>query len=320
MKRNTLKTLLSEYNIILILIVILIYGLFFVPYFNTSNNLMKLACDFSMYGIAAIGMSFLLISGEIDLSLGMSVALSTIVSSLIGSKFGGVAGILAAVLVCGLVGLFNGFLVTQLRINSLIATIATMTALSGISYIIGDGKTVPNTSELLRALSSYQVFGIKYLQLPVVLFVLCLIIFALLLHRTRFGNSVLVAGGNAEAGYSSGIKIGKTKLLCFLIGGVCAGITGLLLASYVFAGAVSYGEGLNITLISACVLGGIKFTGGKGSIVRTLLGIIVVRAIINIASLLSFDAWAQNVLTGGLLLVVLIVDRCTRVQKLEDAV
>ena len=97
-------------------------------------------------------------------------------------------------------------------------------------------------------------------------------------------------------------------------------ITGVLLSSYVYAGAVSYGEGLNITLISASVLGGVKFTGGKGSVIRTLLGIIVVRAIINIASLLSFDAWAQNILTGALLLAVLIVDRCTREQRLEDAV
>lgn len=319
MKKN-LKTLFAEYNIILILAVILIYGLFFVPYFNQANNLLKLASDFSMYGIAAIGMSFLLISGEIDLSLGMSVALSTIVSSLIGSRFGGVAGILAAVIVCGLVGLLNGFMTTKLRINSLIASIATMTALSGICYIIGDGKTVPNNSELLRAISSYQVFGIRFLPLPVILFTLCLVGFGILLHRTRFGNAVFVAGGNAEAGYASGINIGGVKMLCFLIGGVCAGITGILLASYVFAGAVSYGEGLNITLISACVLGGIKFTGGKGSIIRTLLGIIVVRTIINIASLLSFDAWAQNILTGGLLLVVLIVDRLTREQKLEDAV
>ena len=108
--------------------------------------------------------------------------------------------------------------------------------------------------------------------------------------------------------------------ICFLIGGICAGITGVLLSSYVYAGAVSYGDGLNITLISASVLGGVKFTGGKGSVIRTLLGIVVVRAIINIASLLSFDAWAQNVLTGALLLAVLIVDRCTREQRLEDAV
>lgn len=315
-----LKHLLTEYNIILILAAITCYGLFAVPYFATPNNLIKLASDFSMYGIAAIGMSFLLICGEVDLSLGMSVALSTIVASLIGSRFGGVWGILAAIAVCGGVGLVNSLLVTKLRINSLIATIATMTALTGICYIIGDGETVPNTSELLRSLSDYRLFGVKALQLPVLLFALCLVAGGILLHRTKFGNGIFVAGGNAEAGYASGVDIGRTKLLCFLIGGVCAGITGILLASYVFAGAVSYGDGLNITLISACVLGGIKFTGGKGSIGRTLLGIIVVRMIINIASLLSFDAWAQNVLTGGLLLVVLIVDRVTRQQKLEDAV
>lgn len=316
---KTLKHLLKEYNIILILLIIVCYGMFAVPYFATANNLVKLASDFSMYGIAAIGMSFLLISGEVDLSLGMSVALSTIVASLMGSRFGGVVGILAAIFACAAVGLVNSLLVTKLRINSLIATIATMTALSGICYIIGNGETVPNTSEMLRAISSYRLFGVKFLQLPVILFMLALVVSGVLLHRTRFGNGIFVAGGNAEAGYASGIDIGKTKMLCFLIGGVCAGITGVLLASYVFAGAVSYGEGLNITLISACVLGGIKFTGGKGSVGRTLLGIIVVRMIINIAALLSFDAWAQNILTGGLLLAVLIVDRITREQRLEDA-
>ena len=314
------KELFAEYNIILILVLILGYGIWFVPYFASANNVYKLLADFSMYGIAAIGMSFLLISGEIDLSLGMSVALSAIMSSLVGSRYGGAAGLISAILVCGLVGAVNGFLVTKHRISSLIATIATMTALTGVCYILGNGATVPNTSPFLQGLYGFRLFGLKFLQLPVLLFALCLIGFGLLLHRTRFGNGIYVAGGNAEAGYSSGIEIGKTKTICFLIGGICAGITGVLLSSYVYAGAVSYGDGLNITLISASVLGGVKFTGGKGSVIRTLLGIVVVRAIINIASLLSFDAWAQNVLTGALLLAVLIVDRCTREQRLEDAV
>lgn len=314
------KRLFTEYNVVIILLVILVYGFFGVPYFSGANNLYKLAADLSMYGIAAIGMTFLLISGEIDLSLGMSVALSTIVSSLVGSQFGGVAGIAAAVAVCGLLGLFNGFLVTRLHLSSLIATIATMTALSGVCYLLGDGKTVPNNSELLRALYSFRLFGVRALQLPIVLFAVFLLAFGLLLHNTRFGNGVFVVGGNEEAGYTAGISVAKTRMICFLIGGICAGVTGVLLASYVYAGAVSYGEGLNITLISACVLGGVKFTGGKGGIVRTLLGILVVRTLINITSLLSFDAWAQNIVTGALLLLVLVVDRCTREQRLEDAV
>ena len=142
------KELFAEYNIILILVLILGYGVWFVPYFASANNVYKLLADFSMYGIAAIGMSFLLISGEIDLSLGMSVALSTIVSSLIGSRFGGVAGLLAAVVVCGLVGAFNGFLVTKLRISSLIASIATMTALSGVCSVSYTHLTLPTTPEV----------------------------------------------------------------------------------------------------------------------------------------------------------------------------
>lgn len=315
----TLKKLLSEYNIILVVVLIAVAGFAFVPYFGKATNLYKLLADLSMFGIVSVGMTFLLVSGEVDLSLGMSVAFATIVSSLVGSAWGGVWGLLAAVALCMLVALINGLLVTRIRMSSLIASIATMTALTGICYLLGHGKTVPNNSDFLRELYTFRLFGLRFLQLPVVLFVVCLVVFGILLHRTRFGNGVFVAGGNAEAGYTAGVNIGRTKLICFLIGGFCAGLTGVLLGSYVYAGAVSYGEGLNVTIISACVLGGTKFTGGKGGIIRTLLGIAVVRSIINITSLLSFDAWAQNIVTGALLLIVLIIDRYTRVQRLEDA-
>ena len=318
MKLN-FKKLLSEYNIILVVILIAVIGFAFVPFFGKATNLYKLLADLSMFGIVSIGMTFLLISGEVDLSLGMSVAFATIMSSLVGSLWGGFWGLLIAVLLCMAVALVNGLLVTRIRMSSLIATIAMMTALTGVCYMLGHGKTVPNNSPFLRELYTYKLFGLRFLQLPVVVFVVCLIVFGILLHRTRFGTGVFVAGGNAEAGYTAGINIGRTKLICFLIGGFCAGITGVFLASYVYAGAVSYGDGLNVTIISACVLGGTKFTGGKGGVIRTLLGIAVVRSIINITSLLSFDAWAQNIVTGALLLIVLVIDRYTRVQRLEDA-
>lgn len=317
--KQKLKQFMTEYNVVVILAVIAVCGALWVPFFSKTTNLCKLLADLSMYGIVAVGMTFLLISGEVDLSLGMSIAMSTIISSLVGSAWGGAWGILAAVGACMLVGFINGYFVTKFRISSLIMSIAMMTVLTGVGYIIGDGKTVPNTSDLLRELYTWKLFGIRFLQLPTLAFGVILIVFGILLHRTRFGTGVFVAGGNPEAGYMSGINIGRTKLLCFVIAGLCAGITGVFLGSYIYAGAVSYGEGLNITIISACVVGGIKFTGGKGGVMRTLLGIAVVRAIINITSLLNFDAWAQNMVTGTLLLLVLIVDRYTRVQRLEDA-
>ncbi len=317
--KEKVKKLMTEYNVVVILAVIAVCGALWVPFFSKTTNLCKLLADLSMYGIVAVGMTFLLISGEVDLSLGMSIAMSTIVSSLVGSAFGALWGILAAVGACMLVGLINGLFVTKFRISSLIMSIAMMTILTGFCYIIGDGKTVPNTNDFLRELYTWTLFGVRYLQLPTLVFAVVLVVFGILLHRTHFGTGVFVAGGNPEAGYVSGINIGRTKLLCFVIAGLCAGITGIFLGSYVYAGAVSYGEGLNITIISACVVGGIKFTGGKGSVIRTLLGIAVVRAIINITSLLNFDAWAQNIVTGALLVLVLIVDRYTRVQRLEDA-
>ncbi len=316
--RTSLKKLLTEYNIVVIMAVIAVTACLWVPFFSKTNNLFKLSADLSMYGIVAVGMSFLLISGEVDLSLGISVALSTILSSLIGSSIGGVAGIVAAVAACSLVGLINGLIVTKIRMSSLIATIAMMTALTGVCFLLGDGKTVPNTSELIRSLYTLKLFGLRILQLPNVTFLVFLLAGGLVLRYTRFGTGIYVAGGNAEAGYMSGVNIGRTKLICFVIGGFCAGVAGVLMASYVYAGSVSYGEGLNLTVISACVLGGVKFTGGKGGMARTLLGIIVVRAIINITSLLSFDAWAQNMVTGMLLIIVLIVDRFSRVLREEE--
>ena len=301
------KELFAEYNIILILVLILGYGVWFVPYFASANNVYKLLADFGVYGIAAIGMSFLLISGENRPVAGHvrgAVYHCLLADRLPVRRCGRSACGGCSMRPCGGLQRISGDKAADQLADRIHCHHDSPQWC--VLYPRKSGATVPNTSPFLQGLYGFRLFGLKFLQLPVLLFALCLIGFGLLLHRTRFGNGIYVAGGNAEAGYSAGIEIGVTKTICFIIGGVCAGITGVLLSSYVYAGAVSYGEGLNITLISASVLGGVKFTGGKGSVIRTLLGIIVVRAIINIASLLSaFDAWAQNILTGALLLAVL---------------
>jgi len=318
-KSFDIKRFLLENNIAIVLIILFLYAFLAVPFFGSHNNLYKLVADFSMYGIVALGMTFLLISGEIDLSLGMIVAISTISSAYFGSKFGAFMGITGTLICCIIIGLINGLLVVKLRIPSLIATIGTMNILTGLGYLMSEGKSVGNTNEFLRNIYSFRLFDIRLLQSPVILFIVFLIVLGIILHKTRFGNGVFVIGGNEEAGYTAGINIEFTKIMCFIIAAFCAGITGILMSSYTFAGAVAYGDGLNITIISACVIGGVRFTGGKGSALRTLLGIIVVRTIMNISSLLSFDSWAQNLLTGGMLVLVLIIDRFTGEQKLEDA-
>lgn len=307
-----IKKALKEYNIVLIAILILAAAFLWVPYFNKINNLYNLLLDVSMYGILAVGVTFVLISGEVDLSVGMSVALSTVCAAMFSTRFGGAMGVIMPLVSALCVSGILAFLTVYIRMNSLIASIAIMTTVQGLCYLIGGGKTVPLTNEFIRSLYTFRLFDAKLLSLPVLVFILVLIVGGIILKKTRFGLSVYVAGGNAEAGYMSGVKIGRTKVLCFLICGFLAGIMAIFLTSFVYCGAVAYGDGLNLTVISACVLGGIKFTGGKGGMLRTLLGILVIRVIVNITSLLALSAWAQNTITGTLLIVILILDRYSR--------
>ncbi len=319
MKRAVVK-FLKEYNIVLILVAIFCAALLWVPYFAYPNNLKTLLLDISMYGIMAVGVSFVLISGEVDLSVGVGVSMATICCAMLGSQFGALAGIAAALLAPLVMSSVVSFLTIKVRMSSLIASIAVMTAMKGICYMLGEGATIPLTEPFIRSLYGLKLFGLQWLPLHTLIFVLVLIAGAFILRRTRFGLSVYVAGGNPEAGYTSGISIGKVKLLCFLICGLLTGIFALFLTSFVYCGAVSYGDGVNLTMISACVLGGVKFTGGKGGILQTFLGISVIRIIVNICSLLSLSAWAQNTITGALLIIVLIIDRYNRTQREEDIV
>ena len=314
------KRLLKEYNIVIILVVLAVAAFLSVPVFSNKTNLLNLLTDLSMYGILAVGVTFVLISGEVDLSIGMSVALSTITCALFASKLGGAAGLIAPIVTSAAVSLILGILTTKFRMNSLIASIAIMTSVQGLCYIIGGGRTVALTNEFVRSLYTFKLFGARLLSLPTVVFIIVIVAGGIVLYRTRLGREIYVTGGNAEAGYMTGINISRTKLICFLICGFLGGIMAILMTSFVYCGAVNYGEGLNLTMISACVLGGVKFTGGKGSVIHTLLGICAMRIIINVSSLLSLSAWAQSTITGVLLILVLILDRYNRVQREEDAV
>lgn len=313
--KEKVRHFFARQSIVIILVVVLIYAVFGVRGFTTARNLSSLLSELGMYGIAAIGMSFILINGDVDLSMGMNIALGAIVSSLLCSAYGPLIGICAAILACILVSLVNGLLITRVGINSLITTIATMTALNGLNLILGNGKTAPLTNEFVRGIYSFKLFGISILSAPILLFIIFLIGGALVLRKTSFGASVYVVGGNAEAGRMSGINTKKVKLICFLIGGLCTGICGILLSSYVYGGSVMYGSGLNLTIVSACVLGGVRFTGGKGGMLQTLLGMAVIRLIINIMSLLAWSSAVQNIMTGALLVVVLIIDRLTNIKS-----
>jgi len=316
-----LKRFTVNYNSVVIAILLLVIGSFFVNRF--PQNIPTILVEMSVYGFVAIGLAFVMISGEIDLSVGYMAGSAAVVVVLIVSAGGSIAlAALSALGVGALLGALNGFAVTRLGIDSLIATIATNYIFTGFVYIFThNGAIYPEgalRTALKESLAGNMLFGQKFLTLTVVIMALVLVSFAFFMRKTRFGVSLYVIGDNAEAGALAGISITRTKFLAFVICGVCCAVAGIFLASYAGAALFTQGEGRNVFAISACVIGGIKMAGGKGTMLSVLLGILIMRIISTVMNLLLVPSAWVDFISGALLLAVLAIDRFTSAKIADD--
>ena len=307
------KRFLSNNNVVLILLFIALYGSFFVNYFVTQQNITNIIVNVSVYGIICIGMTFVLLTGAVDLSLGYQVALAAIVSVAISNATNPFLGAICAVVVCAMVGLINGLLVTKLKLNALIVTIAMMRILYGLCLFLCNDKQIANTNPEFLNIFGAKLFGV--VPVTIIYFTICFFVVAFLLKKTPFGTSIYVVGGNAEAGHMSGINVDRVRTLGFVIASIFAALGGIIIASRVGMGSSTLGEGLTLSCISSCVIGGIKITGGKGSVWHTLLGTLTIQTIINIMTLKVLSGWTQTFVTGAVLVVVLIIDVLSKSKK-----
>lgn len=311
---QTIKRILKDYNIVLILAAIIIYAWFFVPYFNLPKNIMNVLVDTAVYGIVCIGMTFCLITGGVDLSLGFQVALAACVVCAIGSATNLFLGILAAVACCVVVGVINGLVIAKWGLGSLITTLAMMRILNGVILVITGEELIANTNETLLLLYGHKIGGV--LPMPIVIFAVCLIIGGFILKKTPLGTSLYVIGGNEEAGKVVGINPARSRVLAYVFAGIFAAIGGCVLGARYGMGSTMVGDGLNLTVVAACVVGGISIQGGKGGMIRTILGILVMRIIINVMVLKMINGYMQSFVQGVIIVLVLIADLVTSRKKL----
>ena len=229
-----------------------------------------------------------------------------------GSVLAGVLAALAAGLVMGAI---NGFTVTKLGISPLIATIATNYIYKGIVYYFTKDGSIYPADDLRNALRNniarLQFGGSKYLALTVILFAAILILLAFVMRKTAFGNHLYIAGDNAEAGKLAGINTSRTAFFAYVLCGFLCGLAGVFLASNQGAAIYTLGEGRDVFAISACVIGGIKMAGGKGTMLNVLIGVLIMRMISTAMNLLLIPAAWVDFVSGLLLIVVLIIDRLT---------
>ncbi|MBI3921279.1 MAG: L-arabinose ABC transporter permease AraH [Armatimonadetes bacterium] len=305
--RAFLKSLWDSTGMLVVFLVLFALVSVFVRSFLSWENMRGLSLSVATVGIIACTMLFCLASGDFDLSVGSVVALSGVLAVVMVNRTHNVIeGVAAGVLAGGLVGLVNGVVIARLGINALITTLATMQIVRGLSFIVSDGKAVGVEEDGFYTLGTTSFLGVPT---PVWIMIGCFVVFGLLLHKTIFGRNALAIGGNREAAKLAGIAVVRTKIIIFTLQGLMAGFAGVVLASRMSSGQPNTAQGLELQVISACVLGGVSLTGGVGTILAVVVGALIMGTVQNAMNLLNIPTFYQYVASGAILLAAVLLDR-----------
>lgn len=300
------KLLLGEQGLLVIFVVAFALVSIFVPNFLTERNILGLLQSVVTVGIVACTMMFCLAARDFDLSVGSTVAFTGMVAVMALNESGSiVVGILAALLCGGLVGLFNGFVIAKFNINALITTLATMQIVRGLALIASDGRAVG-----INDPTFFSIALSKFLGIPTPIWVLgaLFLIFGFTLNRTVFGKNTLAVGGNPEASRLAGVKVDRTRIYIFALQGVVCAIAGILLASRITSGQPNAAVGLELSVISACVLGGVSLAGGRATMTGVIIGVMIMGIAENAMNLLNIPAFYQYIVRGLILLLAVLLD------------
>ncbi|MDR3517856.1 MAG: L-arabinose ABC transporter permease AraH [Azospirillaceae bacterium] len=297
----------------MILIFVLLFAIcsVFVDNFFSLRNMSGLGLAISMAGMTACTMLFCIGTGDIDLSVGSVIACSGVVTAVVINATGSLLiGGLAGLALGGVFGFINGFVVARLGINALITTLATMQIVRGLGYIISGGKAVGVSYSAFFLLGTTAILGVPT---PVWITLICFIIFGFLLNYTEYGRNTLAIGGSAEAARLAGVPVVRTRILIFTVHGVVCALAGIILASRMTSGQPMSSVGFEMTVISACVLGGVSLLGGIGKISYIIAGVLILGTVENAMNLMNINPFYQYVVRGAILLAAVIFDRYKRV-------
>lgn len=281
-----------------------------IPAFRDPANLANVVRQAGVLGILAIGQTFVITAGMIDLSIGMIAGLVVVLSSvMINGEAAMTLPVVALMLLVGAgIGLFNGVLLNTLRLHPLILTFGMLSVLQGAIFTFTD-KSVGRTSEPLSLLANSGLFGVPY---TAVLLLAVAALGHLLFSRTAFGYHLVAAGGNPESARRSGINVERIRLIVFIISGATAALAGLLLAGRLGTGYPLAGNGLELDAIVAVVLGGTLLSGGRGSVWRSLAGVFMLAIISNILNLLGVSAFVQMFIKGVIVILAILLNQPRR--------
>ena len=311
---RSLKKRLLDASLIIFAVILCITFSILSPYFLQLNNFLNILTSVSMVGIIATGMTLIIIARGLDLSVGSTMALAGCLETMMIQNMGlpWWLSMLLAIVAGLLVGFFNGFLVTRFKIVPFIATLGTMNMIRGIAFIITNGQSVYTASQPVAYLGTGRILGVP---VPAILLGLCFVIMWWITKNTTFGRYVYTMGGNKTATRLAGINVNKLTLALFTITGGLSALAGMIMVGLSSTSMPSSGDGYNLDVITAVYLGGTSSEGGEGSMLRTLMGVLIIGIINNGMALLSVQPYWQTFIKGCLLVAAVIVDMIRRNQK-----
>jgi ribose/xylose/arabinose/galactoside ABC-type transport system permease subunit len=313
---SRLQSLFSYGILESILVLLCILLAFTATGFLTADNLLNVLRNVSMQGVIAFGMTMVIISGEIDLSVGSAVAFAGCLTAFLTMKLTGgwfilpmplaiAVSILVTLAVGFIVGTFTGYMRNRYQVPSFITTLALMTGLSGAAELITNGFPLTPFPASYNFIGGGYLFGIPF---PALLFLLTFAILQFLMNYTSFGRSVYAVGGNAEAARLSGINVQRVKTMVFGITSFLAALSGVMVSSEIMSGTATTAKGWELDIIAAVIIGGTSFMGGVGRIWGTMIGVVFLGVIMNGMTLLNVSEYWQHVVRGAIILVAVLLN------------
>lgn len=300
---------LNKLGPLLALVVLIIFVSIMNPSFMAPTNLLNLLRQVSTNALIAFGMTFVIITGGIDLSVGSTLALSSaLMAGMIASGLNPVLAMGMGVLLGAFLGACNGVMITKGKMAPFIATLATMTIYRGLTLVYTDGNPITGIGDsfIFKYMGRGYLFGIPF---PVVVMLLFFGVLYVLLHKMTFGRKTFALGGNEKAAFIAGIKSDRIKIAIYSISGLMAAVAGIIITSRLNSAQPTAGNAYEMDAIASVVLGGTSLSGGRGRLVGTLIGALIIGTLNNGLNLLGVSSFYQQVVKGVVIIIAVLLDR-----------
>ncbi len=293
----------ENYGMLAVLVILFIVCAIVSPYFLKAENLLNITRQVSEIGIISIGMTFVIITGGIDLSVGSVLAFSTLIVA--GFKdYGALPAFLLAMALSMIFGLVTGILVTKGKLQAFIATLGMMTAVVGIGLTYSHGHPIIGTPEGLSFIGQGKLFDTIPVQ--TILFAITAVAASIVLNRTRLGRYIYAVGGNEEGSRLSGIRVDRVKMAAYVISSGLSGFAGIIMANHLNVGEANLGSGMELDAIASVAVGGTSLAGGRGGVVGTVIGVIIIGILNNFLNLINVPGYTQKIVKGAIIIIAVL--------------